>query len=164
MSISTKRQQYPYSFRSTVMANSQFTCGKKVLLYLVPPENAVTIESLWCHFRFTFDSAIGSPLRYIKSIGVCNELPLNENGEPSYHKKFELNEVADVNRQVDIRLDLSSLLNKNNVGFHEYGYDNGDDNYTFVIVEFDDDLYQTLATGTIDLWKLDGLFTTQGIR
>ena len=163
MSQSTTKQHYPFSFRTACAVNVT-ACTSKIIMFLIPPENALTIEQLYCHFRMTFDSAISSGDRVIEYIGIQDEVPLSVSVAPHSLKKFDVNVVADGSRKVDIRLDLSSLLTKSKAGYRDYFTDPGGYGLTYVVVKFRDALATTSNVGTIDLWKLDGLFTTQGIR
>lgn len=163
MRESTRNHQYPYTFRSAVLAGVT-QCFDKVILYIVPPEDALQIEGLYVHFRMTFDSAVPSGDRVVRSIGICNEVPLTLADDPALLRVVQLNQAADINRKVDIRVDLTHLLVKGNVRHRDYFTDPGTGDLTYVIVQLDTDLRSTANVGTIDLWKIDALFTTKGIR
>jgi hypothetical protein len=77
-------------------------------------------------------------------------------------RTLDLNVAADVNRKVDLKLDLSHLLKKDNVGFRDLFEEPS--GLTYVMIEPDDALVGNNNIGTIDLWKIDAQFTTQGIR
>lgn len=164
MSDSSKHHVYPYTIRSVAMANKLW-CGGKVLLYVLPPEKSLTIENLYVHFRATFDSGVASGNRLVKSISVIDKIPasyLNNNGV-NWYRTQELNIAADGDRKVDIKLDLTHLLKKDNVGYREY-FDADAGGLTYVMIEPDDDLLGVSNIGTIDLWKVDAQFTTSGIQ
>jgi len=162
-SKSTKSQFYRYTLRTAGSVGS--FCASRVYIYIVPPQGAISIENLFLHFRMVFDSAVTSDLRVIESIGVANERPLLYTGTPSELKKFDLNQAADGNRRVDIKLDLTTLLNKDNVGFTSLlsaDYTIGDQ--THIQIKVPDQLLNTVAVGTIELCKVDAIFTTSEIR
>lgn len=164
MSESTKHHFYPYTVRSVGFHYSQW-CGGKILLYVIPPEKALTIENLYVHFKATFDSGIASGSRIVKSISVVDKTPLlnNSNSDVNYIKTQELNIAADGSRKVDIKIDISHLLKKDNVAYREY-FDNNVSGCTYIMIEPDDSLIGVTNIGTIDLWKADAQFTTSGIR
>ena len=72
---------------------------------------------------------------------------------------------ADSNRRVDLSIDLTHLLNHDNVAYEEDAFDDGPSTgYTAVEILLSDNLRETQTVGTIEAWKIDGLFTTTGIR
>lgn len=164
MSESTKNHWFPQTIRSVALANYGW-CGGKILLYVMPPEKALTIENLYVHFKATFDSGITSGNRVVKSISVVDKIPLfyNSNSDVNYMRTQQLNISADANRKVDIKIDISHLLKKDNVAFREY-FDDNIDGATYIMIEPADALIGNSNIGTIDLWKADAQFTTQGIR
>jgi len=163
MSESSKNHFYHYTARSIGFHYSAW-CGGKILLFVMPPEKALTIENLYVHFKATFDSGIASGQRIVKSISIVDDVPLlyNSNADLTYIRTLELNVAADGNRQVDLKLDLSHLLKKDNVGFRDLFEEPS--GLTYVMIEPDDSLVGVSNIGTIDLWKIDAQFTTQGIR
>lgn len=164
MSESSKHHFYHYSIKSIGMADVPW-CGGKILLYVLPPERALTIENMYMHFKATFDAAISSGDRVVKSVSIVDKIPTtyNSNAGVNYMRTQELNIAADGNRKVDIKIDISHLLKKDNVGYREY-FDDDLGGLTYVMIEPDDNLLGVNNIGTIDLWKLDAQFTTQGIR
>lgn len=164
MSKSTKSQFYRYTLRSVCVGNTQM-CTDKVYLYPVPPEDALTIEGCFTHFRILFDSSVASADRVVESIGIANQRPLSYNDEPAVHRRLVLNRAADGNRRVDIKVDLTSLLTKENVGWTPvFGADYDDGDQTFIYIKLPNALHDTLNVGTIELWKADSLYTTREIR
>lgn len=160
MGQGTRKQSYPYTFKSVVVANEGI-CADRVMLYVVPPEDGLTIEALFCHFVMQFDSGVSAGDRILSSLGISNEASSN----PDDIKRVTINQQADGNRRVDYSIDLTPYLTKENVGYTEY---TGDfptgTNYTIVEAKFPAALALAPTTGTIDLWKIDALFTTTGIR
>ena len=66
---------------------------------------------------------------------------------------------------VDINIDLSPLLLKPNVAIDTDPLGSwANNNMTFVLIKLPDDLRSTDPTGTINLWKIDALFTTKEIQ
>lgn len=165
MGNQNKLQPYPYSLKSVLAAN-QAGCLNRFFLYMLPPKEALTIERLFCHFVFQFDSSVAAANRVVQSIGIVDELvPFPITGTSNYQRRQSLNLSADANRRVDISLDLTHLLNHNNVAYEENAFDDGPTTgYTAVEILLADALNETQTVGTIEIWKLDGLFTTIGIR
>lgn len=164
MSESSKNHWFPQTIRSVGMVGVTW-CGGKILLYVMPPEKALTIENCFVHFKARFDSGVSAPDRVVKSISIIDKIPLlyNSNAGVNYLRTQELNIAADVNRYVDISIDISHLLKKDNVAFREY-FDDNIDGATYVMIEPADALVGVSNIGTINLWKIDAQFTTQGIR
>lgn len=168
MGSQSKLQAYPYSLRTVAMSTFQM-CGYRFMYYMLPPKDALTIERLYCHFVFQFASGVAVADRYIQSIGIVDEIPLLITQDANYQRRQDLNIQADANRRIDVSLDLTHLLNKNNVAYEEGGFDPADDDgFTFVEVllspNLNSDNANYLNVGSVELWKLDGLFTTVGIR
>ena len=112
MSQSSRVNEYPRSTRTVCMYDEGF-CQDKAYFYITPPEDAITIETLYIHLLMTFDVGVSAPDRVLEYTSVGNELPLFVADDPSgYFNKIDLNLSADGNRQVEVRLDLSSILKK----------------------------------------------------
>lgn len=160
-----KLQPYPYSLK-TVLAANQAGCLNRFFLYMLPPKDALTIERLFCHFVFLFDSGVAAADRVVQSIGIVDQLPpFPITATSNYQKRQPLNFTADANRRVDISMDLTHLLKRTNVAYEEDAFDDGPSNgYTAVEILLADSLINTSTVGTIEIWKIDGLFTTTGIR
>lgn len=173
MGSRSKQQAYPYSLK-TVAASEDTTslmsgliCGNRFFMYMLPPKDALTIERLFCHFVFQFDASISAGDRVVRSIGIVDEIiPFSETAESNYQRRQELNISADANRRVDISMDLTHLLKNDDVGYEESGFDPNPvtTGYTLVEILLDQDIPTLTATGVVELWKIDGLFTTIGIR
>lgn len=168
MGSQNKQQPYPYSLKTAAMM-TQTVCGNRIFMYLVPPKDALSIERLYTHFVMQFDSSIATADQIVRSIGIVDEIPLFSTGTANYQKRLDLNIQADANRRVDIGIDLSHLLNPENVAYEEGGFDPADDEgFTFVEVLLSaniDTIHPSyLNVGTIEVWKTDALFTTIGIR
>lgn len=165
MGSQNKLQPYPYSLK-TVLAANQAGCLNRFFLYMLPPKEALTIERMYCHFVFQFDSSVAAANRVVQSIGIVDELtPFPITAESNYQRRQAVNMQADSNRRVDLSIDLTHLLNHDNVAYEENAFDDGPSNgYTAVEILLSDNLRETSTVGTIEIWKIDGLFTTTGIR
>ncbi len=164
MSGSTKSQHYRYTLRSVAVAGRSM-CNDKYYLYPVPPQDAITIEGLFVHLKILFDSGVASGDRVIQSIGVASERPLSITDEPANLREQILNISADANRRIDLKIDLTHLLNKDNVAFTSLlSADYEQDNMTFIYLRLSPSLRNALTVGTIELWKADSTYTTREIR
>lgn len=165
MGNQNKQQAYPYSLK-TVLASNQAGCFNRFYLYMLPPKDALTIERLFCHLVFQFDSSVAAADRVIQSLGIVDQLvPFPITATSNYQRRQAVNLQADANRRVDVSMDLTHLLKRTNVAYEEDAFDDGPTTgYTAVEVLLSDNLQNTATVGTIEIWKLDGLFTTIGIR
>lgn len=165
MSDSTKFQPYTYSLKTVAFADSgSGICTNKIMMYVVPPDNALSIENISMHLMMQFDASIPSGDRVLRKIGISDEFaPLVST--PNRLKVFDVNIAADVNRRIDKRIDLSALLKKDNVLYRELILPIAapETGYTYVYLEFDQDLQLNNNVGSLNLWKIDALFTTVGI-
>lgn len=132
-----------------------------------PPDNAQSLESLFMHLRLQFNSGLPSGDKVLKYVGIINDFTgYNEQEQATYFRVLEVNKSA-VSNIVDIKMDLTSLIQKTAVG--DIGtFDNDDGNATLVYLETanasDQSTDFTNSAGTIKLWKLDAVYTTRQIR
>lgn len=167
MGSQNKQQAFPYSMKTIAADSNQLICTGRFFMYMIPPKDALTIERLFCHFVMQFDSGVASADRVLQSIGIVDELrPFPQNAEANYQRRQILNVSADSNRRVDVSIDLTHLLKRDNVAYEESVFDPGaaDTGYTAVEILLADNLLTTSTVGTLELWKIDALFTTIGIR
>ena len=168
MSESTKSQFYKYSMRSVCAVGISY-CARRIGLEILPPDNAMTIENLFMHLKMTYDGTIPTADEVLERISIISGFPAYTPGSAEaedYYRSLEVNltPTADV---IDVFIDLTSLLNKNNPGSPNQF--ETDDLATIVFLEnkgytgaIDTDGPQT--TGTINIWKLDAIYTTREIR
>ena len=163
--IGNKIQPYTYSLKTAASTNA-LTCGFIQYCYIVPPEDALSIENLRTHFIFKFHEDVPEEFRIVRRIGIVNTM-LGA-GAITYKKVYDVNKVADANRVVDFEIDLSKLLKKDNIEFWS-DFNDYPENATFVYVELDPNVspfwvVSTNYIGEVLLWKIDALFTTKEIR
>lgn len=169
MSQSTLHQSYTYSAKTAAVSQLDMVqiCTDQILFWLVPPDNAITIEYLRTHFIFEFESSVDVADRVIEKIGIVDRFTQNPEGgfAPANHfRTLDLNLAADGNRRVEVNMNLTPLLKKDDVSYDEFQPSIADTGFTFVYVKMPSNLRTNLAVGKIKLWKTDGLFTTTGIR
>lgn len=165
MIYGTKLQPYPYTLRSVNLGREYPTCSYRFFFYLVPPKNALTIENLYTRIRLTFGAGVASGDQKIVSVGIADQVPLLVTGTPNYERVLNVNQAADANRVVDLRLDLSALLNKSNVAYQDSAGTYPSTGYTYVELLLSSNINNGHSgDAVINLWKTDALFTTTGIR
>lgn len=158
---SNKKQEYTYSLKTVAVDTTNILttfCTGKALFYLVPPEDAISIQYLRTQFKFKFDSSIPSGYRRLDRIGI-----IDSKFSPTYERYIDLNLVADGNREVEVNINLTPLLKKDNVVYtlFEDAFGTG---YTYIYIQLAPELEDTGSVGEMRLWKADALFTTLGIR
>lgn len=162
-----KLQPYPYSLKTIAAGSGQSICLNRFFMYMIPPKEALTIERLFCHFVMTFDSGVAAADRKIVSVGIVDEVrPFPMTSDANYQRRQAVNLSADANRVVDLSIDLTHLLKHDNVRYEEVAFDSSDIDTGFTAVEIllPEALSSTSNIGVLTLWKIDGLFTTDGIR
>lgn len=163
MSQTTKLHHYPYTLK-VAGATGLAMCNDKLIFFLVPPKRGLTIENMHMHLKATFDASVAVGNRIIKHVAIGNEKPLFITDEPSYYRKLDLDLAADANRQVDLDINLTPLLNREHAGFRDLFDDSEDGNLTYIYIKLSDNLRNTSGIGTVTLWRVDALYTTQAIR
>jgi hypothetical protein len=136
------------------------------MMELFPPEDALSIENLFCHLRMTFNSGLSSSDKVLKRIGILSDYTTyTEQNQANYFRYLDVN-IAAVGNIIDTKIDLSSLLNSENIGDIGSAGVFTDGSATIVYLETANSSDSTNDTdaGTINVWKLDGTYTTQKIR
>lgn len=167
MGSQNKLQPYKYTMKTVAAGSSAGICRNRFMMYMIPPKEALSIERLYCHFVMTFDAGIAAADRKIESIGIIDELrPFPITKAANYQRRQTVNLQADANRRVDLSIDLTHLLDHDNVAYEESVFDPGvvSTGYTAVEIKLPDSLVDISNVGALVLWKIDGLFTTIGIR
>lgn len=159
MSIGTKSQFYQHTLKLAGLFGNSL-CSNRAWLYIRPPEDALSIESLYCRLRITFDSAIPVADRVLNTVGVCSR----NSRSATYSRELTINQAADGNRVVEVTIDLTSLLRRTDVHFENDFGDYTTDDFTMVFFTLPANLQNNLTVGIIDVWKLDAMFTTKEIR
>lgn len=163
MSKSTKVHYYDHTLRTATMANAAL-CNQAMYFYPVPPKEAITIERLELYFKMTLDASVPAPQRVLEWIGIANERPLFYKDLPSELRKIDLNLVADANRVVEGRFNLTPLLTKDHVGYRENFSDATGDDYTYIVFMLGPAFQELTAAGIMNICKTDAVYTTKGIR
>lgn len=159
--IRTKNQEYTYSLKSVAVSYpgiQTLLCTGKALFYLVPPQDAQTIQYLRMQFKFRFDASVDPEYMRLDRVGI-----INAKYNPTYERYLDLNLVADGSDEVEVNINLTPLLNKSDVAYtlFEDAFGTG---YTYIYVQLAPELENITTIGEVLLWKADALYTTTGIR
>ena len=164
---SSKKQEYKYSIKTGAYADATHLglMLDKFLFYLVPPQDSIAIKSLRTSIKLQFDASVPVADQIIEQIGITSDYLYDEN-EADYFKSFIINKAADVNRIVDLDIDLTSLLKEDNVYYNAGMYNFGSSSqFTFIWLKIGRGTnLQSSFNGLILKWKADALFVTKGIK
>lgn len=150
---SNTKQEYTYSLKSVAFADSgNLLCSSELWFQVRPPDDYIALKRLQFHLILLFDAGVSSGDRQINQIGITDSavtgLP-----DATYSNLVTINRSADVNRKIDLSINLTSLLKPSTNNNH------------YVYVKFPK-FYTTdgVNGGSVLLCKADALFTTTGIR
>jgi len=161
MSNSTRPHHYPETLRTSAEITTNLF-QDKAFFYLIPPQNSLTIENIRLHLKLTFDASVSVGNRKVTHIGIADEFPAFITDEPNRLLQLEVNAVADGNRQVDINIDLTPLLKRDDIAYRDFIEPDGLTGLTYVYIKCADGCRGAL-TGIIEICKVDAQFTTEGI-
>lgn len=151
MGGTTRHQEYKYQYKNISLQNAT-SCGYGGTVSFNLPANTLGIKNVWAHVRIRFHASEPSGNQKILGIGpktfssdLLNQ-PLMK----------QLNLTADGNRRIDFTADLTEIIKNISIedaAFFQQGY-------------FEIGILHPLLTqlATIEIWKIDLAYTTQGIR
>lgn len=147
----TRQQEYKYQYK-TISLQRATSCGYGGTVNFNLPANTLEIKNLWAHVRIQFNASEPSGNQKILGIGP-KTFSSNLLNQPLMK---QLNLTADGNRRIDFTADLTEIINNiivEDAAFFQQGY-------------FDIGILHPLLSfnATIELWKMDLVYTTQGIR
>lgn len=168
MSVNNKRVTFPYAIK-TIAVNSvssgllpyslltaypqQLVYGAEMALLIYPPLFTYKPQGLFMHLIYQFGSEVAVADQIITRI-YCRDTSSYKIGPSgsSIENYMDVNLQADVNRKINVSLDLSSIMTGKQTNvvalrFHA--------NNTFIAGRVTDNLI---------LWKLDLVYQTIGIR
>lgn len=152
MGGTTREQEYKYQFK-TIAINNGKDCGYGGTLNFNLPANFIEAKNLWAHVRLRFDVAEPTANQKLTAIG-----PRTYSANPTNQPLMKpLNLVADANREIDAKVELTDYIKKliiNAPALGNQGFFNIGVSYPILLT----------ANVTILIWKLDLVYTTQGIR
>lgn len=155
----TRHQEATYQYRSVAVARSIF-CGWGPHLYVSLPEDLLELKNVAIHASLLFDVSVASGNRKIHWIGGGYETDyFSQTVKSEQPAMVYINKSADVNRRVDVTIDISHLIPNLVI----------DDNPTFDQPSFEvsivtDPTGDNSVTGVLEIWKVDLIYTTKGIQ
>lgn len=147
----TRHQEYRYQYKTISLQNAR-DCGNGGTLNFNLPSNALKIKNLWAHIRIVFHAS--EPVGNQKISGIGQKLWPYDGAQP---KMKPLALVADGNRRIDFTADLTQILTSLDLTDAAY-YSQG---FVGIGIQHPNTLTQI---ATIEIWKMDLVYTTQGIR
>lgn len=153
----TRNQEYKYQYKNLSVSNYQM-CGYGPSLQVSIPNDLIAIKSLWMHVVAFFDPAVEpTGNRQFNSLAL-NSIAGGSFFFSSQYQQLPLGKVADGSGYVDFQLDLTHLIPK------LYFYPTDTDSSPYFIMGLEPPSLLTGGTSKIMLWKLDLIYTTEGIR
>lgn len=147
----TRHKEYEYNFKTIALQNAK-TCGYGATLNFNLPGNFIAVKNLWVHIRIQFNAA--EPVGNQKIIGIGTKNWPADGAQPLMKP---LNLTADANRRIDFTADLTEILSKlaiTNPSLYQQGFIGVGIQHPNSLANF----------ATIEIWKADLVYTTQGIR
>lgn len=147
----TRHQEYRYQYKSISTQNAR-SCGYGATISFNLPSDFLEAKNLYCHLRIRFHASEPSANQKILYIGQPQWPPEDEQPDMVY-----VNLTADGDRRIDLEIDLTQIIEKLTVqepAFGQQGY--------FNIGILHPGILEQLAT--VELWKMDLVYTTTGIR
>lgn len=149
----TRHQEYRYQFKTIAIAAGK-DCGYGGTLNFNLPAGFIEAKNLYAHVRLKFGASEPTGNRKLKAIGP-RVFAADFVTQPLMK---QVNLTADATtREIDLKIDLTDLIPNLQItppalgiqGYFDIGL-----------------LYPNALSGTVDilLWKLDLIYTTQGIR
>lgn len=144
----------PYDY---VPPSTIITTAAEIALEIFPPLYIYQPSGLYMHLNYTFNSVIATADQILQGIYV-RDTPTSYIATfgSTIEKYMPLNIQADVNRNINISLDLSSILTGQPTNI--------------VFLRFNKNCAASIRSGqasngdTINIWKLDLTYQTVGIR
>lgn len=160
MSESTLQRVYPYNFKTIsyksympqLHASIYNLCNQKLYLRMVPPDDFLEWKNLSMQLQLAFNPAKGIPAADLKlvSVGVVQELPFPIEAVPE-GKRIVLNKsVPNTATKLVVDIDLTTMIDPTGPNYVELVFPP-----SFLYLD---------QWGNMEIWKLDALYTTRGIR
>lgn len=157
---STKHQEYTYTAQCVVGGGSSVV-RTEAGFWVQPPENTISIEYLFVDIKVRFNANVPLDDCKITRIGIMHYSPLT--GLPTENEKrwHDVDLQADANRELEVRMNLTSLLKKD---FVSGDITTAENNVPFVNYPEDATYYDGLFLYPPNFiwWKQDALYTTVG--
>lgn len=158
MSELTRNQEYTFQYK-TVNVRDSFFGGHQPKLSVALPKNLLAIKNLYCHLMMTYDIAVPVGQRKLNWIGGNPQYTGGTIPNAAQPNMKYLGAVADVTtRKIDVKVDLSDIVSKLSIN-SLFGQPQLEIN---LLQEDPSGLFN--VTGSLQLWKVDLIYTTQATR
>jgi hypothetical protein len=148
----TRHQEYKYQYKTIALQNAR-DCGPGATLNFNLPSNLLEVKNLWTHISIVFHASEPAQNRKIVGIG-----PRTNYVDPLDQPLMKpLNLTADANRRIDFTYDLTEIIKDLVINEAGFGYQG-----SIPIGILHPEILTQIAT--IEIWKMDLVYTTQGIR
>lgn len=147
----TRHQEYRYQYKSISAKNAR-SCGYGATMSFNLPSDFLEAKNLYCHLSIVFHASEPVGNRKILYVGQPAWPPEGEQPAMIY-----VNQTADGNRRIDLKVDLTQIIDKIVPQPPEFG---GQGYFNVGILH--PGILEQLAT--VELWKMDLVYTTTGIR
>jgi len=151
MGGTTRHQEYRYQHKS-ISTQAALSCGYGATMSFNLPSEFLEAKNLYAHISIVFHASEPVDNRKILYIG-----------QPSYPQTgpqpnmVYVNKTADANRRIDLEIDLTQIIEKlepQAPAFSQQGYINIGILHPGILTQL----------ATVELWKMDLVYTTTGIR
>lgn len=149
----TREQEYTYQYKSISVGNNAFTCGYGATVNFRLPQNFIEAKNAFMYIVVDFDPAEPLANRKITAVGSPTYPP--DGPQPNM---LTVNKVYDpvFTQRVEFKIDLTQIIKKLQVVPPALG----SQGYMPIGIKHPLLTY----TATIKLWKVELVYTTQGIR
>lgn len=153
MGTVSRHLEYPYQYKSIGLQNAR-DCGQGGTVSVNLPEGFIELKNLYSHMRIVFDAA--EPVANQKIVAIGQNIWPPDGPQP---RMLPLNLTADANRRIDFEIDLTPLIPLLEIQEASFSF-NGQSSFNVGILH--PNMLEQFAN--IELWKIDLVYTTQGIR
>lgn len=152
----SRKQEYTYQYKSVSIANVQ-ACGYGPSMQISLPSDLISIKSLW--FRAALQYGSAETYKQVQTL-AWNSISRGSFYYNTHYMQVPVNFTANATTNiVDFTFDATGLLPKT------YIYPpNGTNPSQYILFGIENPGGLMSALGTIILWKVDIVYTTQGIR
>lgn len=147
---SSQVEDYPRTIK-VISLSDQFMCANRFFLRAVPPDDMLEVKEIYTEILIRFNSDVAAAAQKILKIGVSADAPDFILDQPSEVKYLDKEFTADANGLLHVGLDLTPYI------VNPFG-----DNW--IEIQLHDDLFGESDYGTILIWKVDLVHTTENVR
>jgi hypothetical protein len=167
----TRHQEFTYQYKNTSVNNAGF-CGFNPRNRIYMPAELIEIKSLWVHIWAQYDVSTPVERRRLDWVGGQPQVKTVPNPDfPGFTtlapaeeqpNMIYIGQEADENRYVDVKVDLTRILDK--IPVNEGGFAFSQPFIDVHVVNNGLLAASEYSAGVILLWKTDFTYTTRGIQ